>query len=194
MNIYMNAQFTGLHQKTTLISLALVSDDGDTFYAEFTDYDRTQINNWLKENVLFNTRWISGAEFKPKQSCFIKRGKASKGSRVIIGTTECYGNTEFVAKKLTNWLKQFEEITIVSDCLAYGWVLFCELFGGARSIPENVFYMPVDICDMFIRRSIDPDINRIEFAFGKEYSHIRKHYALFDANVIKMCYDKLRSV
>jgi len=74
-----------------------------------------------------------------------------------------------------------------SDCLAYDWVLFNDLFGHAFNIPKNVYYIPFDICTLFKLKGIDPDINREEFA-GMQGA---KHNALHDAKVIKACYEKL---
>ena len=54
MNIYFDTEFTGLHKDTTLISIGLVTENGDTFYAEFDDYDKTQCNDWIQENVINN--------------------------------------------------------------------------------------------------------------------------------------------
>lgn len=34
--IFFDTEFTGLHQNTTLISIGLVSDEGERFYAELT--------------------------------------------------------------------------------------------------------------------------------------------------------------
>jgi hypothetical protein len=31
--------------------MGLVAENGDSFYAELTDYDPHQIDNWLQENV-----------------------------------------------------------------------------------------------------------------------------------------------
>jgi hypothetical protein len=50
--IFRDTEFTGLHQDTTLISLGLISEEGTTFYAEFTDFDKTQLEDGLKENVI----------------------------------------------------------------------------------------------------------------------------------------------
>ena len=50
--IFLDTEFTGLHQHTTLISLALVSESGEEFYAEFNDYDRNQVDDWLEHNVI----------------------------------------------------------------------------------------------------------------------------------------------
>ena len=54
MKIFFDTEFTGLHQKTTLISIGLISEDGSTFYAEFTDYDKSQIDDWIEKNVIAN--------------------------------------------------------------------------------------------------------------------------------------------
>ena len=54
MNIFFDTEFTGLHKNTTLISIGLISETGKTFYAEFTDYNNTQIDNWIENNVINN--------------------------------------------------------------------------------------------------------------------------------------------
>ena len=41
MKLYFDTEFTGLHKNTTLISVGLIAEDGQEFYAEFTDYDIT---------------------------------------------------------------------------------------------------------------------------------------------------------
>ena len=57
MRCFMDTEFTGLHQKTTLISLGIVSEDGRTFYAEFNDYAQDQVDEWLKDNVIKNPKF-----------------------------------------------------------------------------------------------------------------------------------------
>ena len=52
--IFFDTEFTGLHQETTLISFGAISECGKTFYAEFTDFDYSQIDRWLKLNVIDN--------------------------------------------------------------------------------------------------------------------------------------------
>jgi hypothetical protein len=85
-------------------------------------------------------------------------------------------------------------IEIWSDCLAYDWVLFCGLFGGAMKLPSFIDYIPYDICTLFKVRGIDPDINREDFCGIKMDGKVGfKHNSLWDANVIKGCYEKLMS-
>ena len=51
MKIFFDTEFTGLHKNTTLISIGLISEDRRSFYAELTDYDKEQCDDWIKENL-----------------------------------------------------------------------------------------------------------------------------------------------
>ena len=183
--IFFDTEFTGLHQKTTLILIGLVSECGKTFYAELTDYDKSQVDDWLQKNVINNLKWnVTHAD----QSSFDGDDKAREG----------FGNMQQVKFHLSKWLSQFESVEMWSDCLAYDWVLFCQIFGHAFNIPSNVFYIPFDICTLFYAKGIDPDINREQYADGvidvhtsEHWGENPKHNALWDAYVIRACYQKL---
>lgn len=54
MNLYFDTEFTGLHKNTTLISIGIIADDGKEFYGEFTDYDESLLDDWIKKNVIAN--------------------------------------------------------------------------------------------------------------------------------------------
>jgi hypothetical protein len=110
--IFLDTEFTGLHQKTTLISLAMVAESGEEFYAEFTDYDRSQMSDWLKENVLSKLWITNNHSFNRKQN----------GVYLI-------GDSVTIKETLQKWLGQFEGVEVWADVLAYDWVLFCNLFG-----------------------------------------------------------------
>jgi len=47
--IFFDTEFTGLRQRTTLISIGLVSERRKTFYAEIMDYDKSQVDSWIQE-------------------------------------------------------------------------------------------------------------------------------------------------
>ena len=173
--IFFDTEFTGLHQKTTLISIGFISECGKTFYAEFADYDKSQVDNWIKENVINNTLFING----------------NSSSCTNLNNYSHIGATETIVADLKDWLSQFEQVEIWSDCLSYDWVLFNQLFGHAFNIPKNVYYIPFDICTLFKIKGVDPDISREEYASMSENS--LKHNALWDAKVIKKCYELLVS-
>ena len=102
---------------------------------------------------------------------------------------ELRDETSVIKHQLLQWLEQFEQVEIWSDCLSYDWVLFNQIFGHAFNIPKNVYYIPFDICTLFKVKGINPDINREEFANMKDGS--QKHNALWDAKVIKRCFELL---
>lgn len=186
--VFFDTEFTGLHQGTTLISIGLISECGKTFYAELIDYDKSQIDKWLQWNVIDNL-CLTDEELK----------KSTGNNRLMKG------ENNIVRMGLSNWFAFFDKVEIWSDCLSYDWVLFNQIFGHAFNIPKNVYYIPFDICTMFKERGIDPDINREEFIsnaksesgevlhFDEQGSLIQaqKHNALWDAKVIKACYEKL---
>ena len=52
MKIFFDTEFTGLHKNTTLISIGLFDENGRNFYAEFNDYDESQCDDWIQDNVI----------------------------------------------------------------------------------------------------------------------------------------------
>ncbi len=175
MKIFFDTEFTGLHQKTTLISIGLVAENGYSFYAELTDYDPNQVNEWLEQNVMSHLVWKTN------------KNKSLDGGDLYVSHN---GDSSYVANKLAEWLAQFDLCEMWSDCLSYDWVLFCQLWGHAFNIPKNVYYIPFDISTLFYAKGFDPDINRETFVFGEEKPD-KKHNSLWDAQVIKLCYEKL---
>lgn len=171
MKLFFDTEFTGLHQNTSLISIGIVDEINRKFYAEFTDFDGAQVDEWIQDNVIKNL--------------YLEK-------TLPDGTyTQIRGDKNYVKKALVNFFEDYrnEPIEMISDCLAYDWVLFNEIFGHAFNIPKNVNYIPTDICTIFRMKGLDPDINREEFI---SYSvDGKKHNALYDAMVIKKCYEKL---
>lgn len=171
-----------MHQNTTLLSLGLVAENGMEFYAEFNDYDKNQMNPWLEEHVMHKL------EFNDQEDAYKETGKQikMKGDKIQIRL------------KLEVWLSQFDFIEIWADVLAYDWVLFCELFGGALKIPENIFYAPFDLGTYFrLKNVIQPisklkhDVSRFDFA---DFDKNDQHHALLDAKVEMICYEKLNAL
>ena len=171
MKVFFDTEFTGLHQNTTLISIGLIAENGYTFYAELTDYDEEQVDTWLQENVINNL--------------YLEQGVTGD-----YDAFTCGGSKKWIKIFLYEWLSQFDTVEIWSDCLAYDWVLFNQIFGHAFDIPKNVYYIPFDICTLFKIKGVDTDISREEFS-GMDGE---KHNALYDAKVIKACYEKLMSM
>jgi hypothetical protein len=180
--VFLDTEFTGLRKDTTLISIGLVSECGKKFYAEFLDYNKSQVDDWIRDNVISKLR-LSGY-INESNNEFFYRNNDPLNFEVI-------GLKWMIAKHLESWFSQFEFVEIWSDTLAFDWTLFVDIFGTAFDIPENVYYIPFDIATAFKIAGIDPDISREKYAYGEHYSEMPKHNALWDAETIKACYEKL---
>ena len=134
MKIFFDTEFTGLHQKTTLISIGMVAEDGREFYCELNDYDQTQIDDWLQDNVIVNLQ--------------------DKNAK----------DTKHLRKAIEEFIEPYEKVEVWSDCLSYDWVLFNQIWGHAFNIPKKIYYIPFDLCTLFKIKGIDPDVNREKFA------------------------------
>lgn len=197
VKLFFDMEFTGLHQKTTPISLGVVSENNRTFYAEFTDYDVNQVDSWINANVIEHLilKDLSIPQIAEKNT---------------YNQVYYKGNKDAVAHRFLRWLKDLghTKYEFWGDCLSYDWVLFTQLFGGALNIPNNIYYIPYDISSLLKLMNMDPDITRervvIEhegklkkmgynqtqtIALAKEIS--AKHNSLYDALVIKMWHDLL---
>ena len=176
MKIFFDTEFTGLHKDTSLVSIGLVSEDNRRFYAEISDYDKTQVNDWLQENVI-DDLWINKGYFSWDYPDFYH-----------------FAKKEEVALRLADYFKQFDSVELVSDVCHYDMVLLIDLFGEAFDLPSNVsaacYDINQDIADFHSISNADAfNVSREEIL---ENNNIEikgsKHNALYDAEVIKAVY------
>ena len=185
MKIFFDTEFTGLHANATLISIGMISENNRKFYAEFTDFSREQVDDWIKDNVINNLLFkdvindVSAAKVMPLED-----------SLVVLG------NKQFIRMHLLKWLESFEDtIQFVSDVCHYDMVLLIDLLAGhALNLPEYISPVCHDINQdiAYLLNITDReafDLNREELAGITD--NIAKHNALFDAKVIKAIFDKL---
>ena len=191
MEIFFDTEFTGLHKDTTLISIGLVDENDRTFYAEFSDYDESQCDEWIHENVINHLKWSKEGPIEN----FINKS-------IDFKNTEVYGSKEYIRDCLGVWLSAYDSVELVSDVCHYDMVLFIDIFGGAFDIPKNVnpacHGINQDIAEYFYisereafdksRENIIDDWNfenRYIPSFKKIIIDGDKHNALYDARVIK---------
>lgn len=188
MILFFDSEFTGLRKDTTLVSIGIkkfLTDD--YFYAELTDYDKSQVegDEFLEKEVIGNlylepTDSDGRIDVKDKFGCQI----------------EAIGVKEYVFQALKLWLEnvslgETEQIIFWSDCLNYDWTLFLHDINGKELIDKNnVSYIPRDICTFMDICGVDPDISREEFIKDTPVEGI-KHNSLYDAKVIEKCFSKL---
>ncbi len=177
MKIFFDTEFTGLHKDTTIVSIGMITEDGKQFYAEFTDYDSKQCDDWIQANVLEHTLQRN---WKKRESVYVENYHL--GTKVDIGKT------------LENWLAQFDQVEFISDVCHYDMVLLIDLFGTAFEFPGQCSPSCYDINQDIAKHY---GISQKE-AFNKSREEILeenkieiegdKHNSLYDAKVIKELY------
>lgn len=185
MKLFFDTEFTGLHKNTTLLSIGIVSENGKKFYAESADYDESQCNDWIRENVLAHT---------------ILAGNETLAARLGADgdTTVVLGGKADIQHELSEWLKQFDNVQFVSDVCHYDMVLLIDIFGTAFDLPKNVSAVCYDINQDIARHYGISDRD----AFDKSREDIvaelcggfiagDKHNSLYDAEVIKAIYKEV---
>jgi len=190
MKIFFDTEFTGLHKNTTLISIGLVDENDRKFYAEFTDYNKSQCDDWIKENVISNLSLGNYEHY----------GIVPKDNLTLV----C-GDKEFIKNKLCEWLSSYFIVQLISDVCHYDMVLFIDLFGSAWDLPKNInpacHDINQDIASHYCISEIEAfDLSREEIIetynklikekWPEEVIKIDgdKHNALYDAKVIKEIY------
>lgn len=199
MKIFFDTEFTGLHKDTTLISIGLIDENGRTFYGEFSDYDESQCDNWIRENVIKHLKWS-------------KEGQVEDFVNIYVNSWEAFGSKEYIKIVLSEWLSKYDYVDLVSDCCHYDMVLFIDIFGDAWSIPDVVNPACHDInqdiakyFDISEKEAFDlsrekfiekvnldnqDEQNNFDISEGEKIINIEgdKHNSLYDAKVIREIY------
>ena len=210
LKVFYDAEFTGLHKGSELISIGLATEYGDWFYAEFTDYD-PNVSEWIQNNVINNlilTDKDTGGlvRLTPYRETICNMKLLDHSYNYDIR-----GTKEEVRDELIKWFKTLNksynrQIQIYCDCYAYDWVLFNDLItddGNALSLPEYIYYIPMDLSTALQMTGKDPDVSREEFVGERLINALKntypfnnmgencKHNSLWDAAVCKLCFDML---
>jgi hypothetical protein len=161
-----------------------VDENGRKFYAECTDYDESQVDDWIRENVIANLRLVPG-------QC---------GQNRKTKVFEVCGTKDVVARCLKNWLTGKSVHTnffqMFSDVAHYDFVLFIDLFGTAFDLPPWQISPTCHDINQDIARHLGIseaeafDISREGLA-GLDPEDGAKHNALWDAEIIKEIHDMI---
>lgn len=144
---YLDCEFTSLDEFRELISLALVVPDGPEFYVEIEDgWVRNDCSNFVQEIVL------------------------------PLLALERYGRPMIVARdELQLWLRQFDELEIISDAPQWDWPLLIRL-AGPSGLPKGVSAGTISYADKALMAGI-----------------VFPHHALKDARLIASFVELLRN-
>ena len=153
--IYFDTEFTKLNRETELISIGLVSADGKSFYAEFTDFTLPLDNRWLISNVITKLH-LNEEENTVTGDHWTVKGTKEEIREQLIPWIES-------TRKYENQIVQF-----VSDVAHYDFVLLVELLLGhpqlsALDLPNYispcVYDINHDIAEIMMRAKTQRILN-----------------------------------
>lgn len=175
IRLSLDTEFTSLTQNSQLLSLALVAETGEKFYAEFNDYNPDNITEWVQTNVIDH----------------FEMNSSETDARVEGNTVMYKSDRQGIVEHLIKWLQQFNNIQMWADAPHYDWVLFCELFGGSMHLPGNVHYMCLDLATLLIANGVDYRTERISLVEENEIpDNYIVHNALSDAELTMVLLNK----
>ena len=174
--VFVDAEFTGEHVYATLVSIALVSVEGNSLYLTLNDYDRGQVTDWLQENVI---------AYIPQEE--------------TISSEEAHA-------QIAAWLRDYSEgdpVHLVSMGKANDLLLLFELwrfekpdqkyFHALHDLPEYFNHGGhFDMATLFTTCGLWEGVDRVAFA-GPEGERIEgvRHHALYDARILRLCFLRL---
>jgi hypothetical protein len=197
-NVYMDLEFTGLQQQTVLISIGLVADTGETFYAENLGYSCPEHFTTLDDAKFFEENIKPSLMFYGTKAATVER--EGRSYRVA-------GQPYLIRSFLEEWFQKLSGFVvppegyfqIVGDVCTYDWVVFCNLWKHALNVPSYIYYIPFDIATMLPLCGYDSDTNReslIEETVLKtvlKTVNNKKHNALYDAKTIRLVHKRLQN-
>lgn len=167
---FVDAEFTGEHAFTTLVSIALVSEGDDHLVVAFDDYAEEQVTPWLRENVL---QHIDPAT----------RVDRTTGFRLIADWLDAYAGEGIVslvsAGKMMDLILLFELWHIAHPELTY--------FHHLHALPPCINHTAhFDLPTVFYLAGLDPMTDREQLA--GDVVHGRRHDPLYDALLVRECF------
>jgi len=112
MNVYFDTEFIDRGYAVDLLSIGVVKDNGDEYYAVISGVDYKKACPWVQKNVIPH----------------LHAGPHKTRDEVATEIADFIGSGDQV-----RWWGWFP---------AYDWVLLCGLYGGLMSIPSNWAQLP----------------------------------------------------
>lgn len=119
MRIFFDTEFIEDDKTIDPISIGLVREDGQEYYAEFIECDRSKASQWVRENVFPH----------------------------LINDDDCLGLKSTIADNIVTFVGDKPEFW--AYCADYDWVLLCQLYGTMMDLPNGWPMFCMDIMQLW---------------------------------------------
>ena len=180
MKIFLDTEFTDFHNPE-LISIALVPEEGDSFYAEVSDYDRAKSSDFVKQNV---EPLLTG------QNRMLLWRLGDKIAKYLYDIEE---SIEIVVDYVGDWYLLFDVLRefVPEHVICYRLDMLLEDLANKAAFFLNVERGTDEYKGVF---------DKIRSAYFKAYEEyfndrsMKRHFALDDANAMKYALKKATKV
>lgn len=124
MKLYFDSEFTGKHKDSAFINLAIMDENGRSFYAEFNDFPLEQVAKDTQDKT---------------PTLMTLRDYLCDGENTLVR-----GDSERIRCLLLEWLNEYDEAIFVIDGGHYDFVLLIEL------LSSNTGILPENICSVYL--------------------------------------------
>lgn len=168
MKIFLDTEFMEDGKTIDLLSLAMVDEHGQEFYAVKTDAWTPKANDWVKENVL---------------------PRIDDTSFLSPDTSVIHGDGTILKRAILEWLgldpatNQTSKLQFWGYYADYDWVAICQLFGSMMSLPKEFPKYCMDLKQFSVMLG---DVRLLD--------QKHEHHALVDARWIRENYSYLRNI
>jgi hypothetical protein len=141
MRYYLDTEFNESRGKIKLISIGIVSQEREEFYAESLNFSSTDCNEWVKANVFPS---LMSDPFSDRGNILLK----DPGITRMIGT-----NTD-IGKQILEFIGDDRSPEFYGYFADYDWVVFCWLYGAMIDLPNHFPYYCIDLKQILDERGI----------------------------------------
>jgi 3' exoribonuclease, RNase T-like len=117
MKYFIDTEFLEDGKTIELISIGIIREDGNEFYRENSDFDKTKATQWLKINVLPS----------------------------LFANSNYLKNKKEIANDVLEFLANDDAIEFWGYFADYDWVVFCQLFGRMIDLPKPLPMFCMDL-------------------------------------------------
>ena len=133
MNVYYDIRT--VYPGSSPIVLSMVADNDEYFYAEFSDFDKDGVNEWMMKNIL--TKLAFHEPKKGEAEHYIRYNHRFNGENAY--SLEMRGGWYTVRENLIKWLEQFEpaRVQFVGDRVYFSAFALHHFFDDGMELPEH---------------------------------------------------------
>lgn len=185
MKYFLDTEFIEHDSGIQLVSIGIVDENGETFYAESSEIDSRLADTWVKANVLSKLHYwghwpVADINIDQDTLTQFPFGRNQSGF---------YGSESQIKEALLAYFEDDLDPEFYAYFADYDWVVFCRIFGRMIELPPRFPKFCIDLKQMMWERGLTRDWKETACPDPEG-----EHNALVDALWNQRLYEAIRKV